>query len=212
MARAGGHEIDQQRLHAGGEALDAAGEIAVGDHAGHGDGEAEDGGVERLGDAAGDGEVVGGFAEALENGDETGGGAEQAEQRRDSDDHIEHADAGVELHDLLAGGGLDHPGDVLGGLTLVPEGDRAEAGERACTPAQLADDRFRNIGADGFHAAGEAIRDGAGAGERHGLEADGGEAGDGAEDERVDEDAAFAEEFKGGLGGANCEGFHAFGC
>jgi hypothetical protein len=71
-------EIGEQGFEARGEHLDAAGEIAVGDHAGHGDGEAEDGGVERHGDAAGDGEVVGGVAESLEDGDEAGGGAEQA--------------------------------------------------------------------------------------------------------------------------------------
>ena len=52
-------EIGEQGFQARGEHLDAAGEIAVGDDAGHGDGEAEDGGGERLGDAAGDGEVVG---------------------------------------------------------------------------------------------------------------------------------------------------------
>ncbi len=68
-------QVREQRFKPGREHFDAAGEIAVGNHAGNCDGEAEDGGVERLGNAARDGEVVGGVAQALEDGDQAGRGA-----------------------------------------------------------------------------------------------------------------------------------------
>jgi hypothetical protein len=87
------------------------------------------------------------------------------------------ADAGVEVDGFLAGGGLDRLGDFLQAFPLVFDGDRAEAGEGAVAGLELAEDRlgvgFLVAVLEGFHVAGQVIRDHPIPREREGFVEDG---------------------------------------
>jgi hypothetical protein len=188
----------EQRFQAGGERLDAADEVAVGDDAWHGDGESENGGGEGLGDATGDGEVVRIIAKTFENQHQSRGGAEQTEQRGDGDDGVEHADACVEVDCLFSGGDFYGVGDFALRFSAMFEDDRAEAGEGASAFLEIVRDGF--LGVDEEAASelqdfpGEGFRDDSVAGEREGLIEDRHHPGDGGETERDHENSAAVEE------------------